>query len=196
MVEYLTELRKGALVCLDNADRLLEDAETLFAQRSYLSCFLLTQLASEELAKGFKLIEKYSKNKKFSKEEWEQLTSKPKAHVDKLKYLQEVEDKWMAEVTRGLGPELDYSRLLKKIAADIPWAGNVDKFRKKMSRAHYDWRIKSLYVDYDWTKKQWLEPLTQPIFNGIFIDGVICNADILKVKHLSSVLKSRLQNSM
>jgi AbiV family abortive infection protein len=194
MVEHLTELREGAFMCLDNANRLLEDAETLFFKSRYLSCFLLTQLALEELAKGFKLIEAHSKNREFSKEDWKNLTWKRKGHVNKLKYLQEVEDKWTAEVARGLGPKLDYFQLLKKIASDLPWAGSVDKYRKKMSKARYDWRIKSLYVDYDWKNKRWLEPLKQPIFNGIFINEIICNADILKAKNLSGVLKAKLQN--
>jgi len=174
-------------------DRLLEDAETLWVSKGYPSCFLLTQLALEELAKGFKLIQKHSKNKKFSKEEWENLTGKLKAHVNKLKYLQEVEDKWTTEITRGLRPELDYSQLLKRIVSKLPWAGSVDEYRKKMSQAHYNWRIKSLYVEYDWENRQWLEPLKQPIFNGIFIDEIICRAEISKAKHLSSVLLGRLQ---
>ena len=72
--KYLTNLLEGAFACLNNADRLLEDAGTLFYKSRFLSCFLITQLALEELAKGFKLIEKHSKNKKLSKEEWKSLT--------------------------------------------------------------------------------------------------------------------------
>jgi AbiV family abortive infection protein len=195
VAEYLTELREGACACLENANRLLEDAKTLFWRSSFLGCFLLTQLALEELSKGFKLIEKYSKNKKLSKEEWKNLTGNRKAHINKLKYLQEIEDKWTAGCARGLGPEFDYFQLLKNIAVDLPWAGSVDKYRKEMSKAHYNWRINSIYVEYDWATKQWIEPSKQPIFDGIYMDGIICNADIMKAENLSAVLRAKLHNA-
>jgi len=95
--ECVTDLRTGAETCLINAKGLLEDAQLLFARRSYQSCFLLSQLSLEELAKGFALIEKHLKGEIFSKQEWKGLTKGKHAHVKKLKYLQEVEDKWTEE---------------------------------------------------------------------------------------------------
>ena len=100
MAEYLTDLVKGARACLDNADRLIEDSEILFYENSFLSCFVLVQLALEELAKGFLLIKKQSRNKKFSKEDWKRLKEKSKAHKMKLTISEDALDQWTAEVVR------------------------------------------------------------------------------------------------
>jgi len=190
--EYLTNLLEGAFACLNNAERLLDDAKTLFEKSRFLSCFLITQLSLEELAKGFKLIEKHSKSKKLAKEEWRNFTESRKAHVYKLKYLQEVEDKWTAECAGKIFGDSDYFGLLKNIARDLPWAGSVDKYRKEMSKAHYSWRIGCTYVDYDWVTKKWIEPSKQPVFDGIFIDEIICNSDIMKTENLMAVLRAKL----
>lgn len=194
MSEYLTELREGASACLNNANRLLEDSKLLFDKKSYQSCFLLSQLALEELAKGFKLIEKHQKSKQFSREEWNKLTRKgSKAHKNKLKYLKEVEDKWTAEITRELGKDLNYFQVLKKTVAKIPWAKNVDKYRDEIIKVAFHWRLKGVYVDYDWKRKRWFDPSKDPIFNGIFIDHIICFASILRANNLLGVLSAKLQ---
>jgi AbiV family abortive infection protein len=189
--KYLTNLLEGAFACLNNAERLLEDARTLFYKSRFLSCFLITQLALEELAKGFKLIEKHSKNKKLSKGEWKSFTKSYKAHAYKLKYLQEIEDRWTAEIAGKIWNS-DYFGLLKKIAGNLPWAGSVDKYRKEMSKAHYNWRINCTYVGYDWVTNKWTEPSKQPVFDGIFIDEIICNSDLMKAENLKAVLGAKL----
>jgi AbiV family abortive infection protein len=179
---------------LDNAIRLLEDTRVLFGERSYLSCFLLSQLSLEELAKGFALIGKHLKKRAFSKVEWKNLTIGKKAHVSKLKYLQEVEDKWTEEVTRKLGPELSYHEVLKKTVKKLPWAKSVDEYRKKMSESYYNWRLDASYVEYNWKSKQWMEPLKHPVFDSIFIDE-ICMNTIKRAEFLSQVLRARLKRS-
>ena len=82
--EFLGNLKQGAEACHSNAIRLLADAEILFANKSYLSCFLLSELALEEMAKGFKLLEKDQKKERFSRKDWEGFTQGAKAHKKKL----------------------------------------------------------------------------------------------------------------
>jgi len=85
--EYLADLETGSKICLNNSQRLLNDAETLFYEKkSYLSCFLLTQLCLEELSKGFLLIEKAKKKERLDLKEWQRFT-KGNAHRIKLNYL-------------------------------------------------------------------------------------------------------------
>ena len=97
-MKNLTNLKEGAKLCLANSQRLLDDAETLFYKERYHSCFLLGQLCLEELAMGFKLIEKEKQKEHFTENEWAEIT-KRQAHKKKLVYLQEVEDKWKEEVS-------------------------------------------------------------------------------------------------
>lgn len=192
MSEYLTKLRDGAYACLNNAKRLLEDAQVLFERNSYLSCFLLSQLSLEELAKGFQLIEKQLKKEIFTREEWNSLTKYRNSHVKKLKYLQEVEDQWTEECIRGM-MNLSYIELLRQIVSKVSWANNLDEYRAKISRAFYNFRLDSLYLDYDWEKKQWIEPANHPIFDGVFIDENICIFSIRRAENLLQVLMAKLQ---
>ena len=139
MSESLVDLRGGAEACLSNSQRLLDDAITLFEKESYPSCFMLTQLCLEELAKGFMLIEKEAKHEVFSRKEWEEITSKGKSHKKKLAYLQEIEDNWAEECLKGY--DMSYIGILKEIVSDLPWAHSIEEFRIKMSEAYYKWRM-------------------------------------------------------
>jgi len=191
MSECLDDLKRGAKACLVNAKRLLEDAQLLLPKRSYLSCFLLSQLSLEELAKGFALIEKHSKGETFSKQEWEDLTKKRYAHVNKLRYLQEVEDRWTEECIGN--KNISYIETLGQIASKVSWASNLDEYREVISRVHYQWRLNSLYVGYDFGKNDWIEPSTHPIFNGVTIGFLNCRMNIIRATHLSQVLKAKLE---
>lgn len=132
----LVDLQVGADNCLRPAIMLLEDAEVLLKKEGYLSCFVLSQLALEELAKGHMLITKHLKKETFSRKEWESLTRGKAAHLNKLAIIQEVEEKW-------IGPDL--------FAA-------VGK-QKEVAKYLYDIRYGILYVDYDFEKKQWIDPM-------------------------------------
>lgn len=189
--EWLTDLREGAKTCLVNAKRLLEDAQLLFGRRSYLSCFLLSQLSLEELAKGFALIEKHLKGEVFSKQEWRVLTKNRWAHVRKLKYLQEVEDKWTEECVGK--KSISYIETLHQIVSKVSWANNLGEYREKISKVHYQWRINSLYVGYDFEKKDWIEPSTHPIFDGVTIGFLNCRMNIIRANYLSQALMAKLE---
>jgi len=194
--ECLTDIKKGAEACLNNAKRLLKDAQILFEKKSYLSCFLLSQLCLEELAKGFKLIDKHLNKENFSREEWKKLTGGGQAHVEKLKCLQEVEDAWTDQATKGM-----YLENLQKIVSKVNWANNLDDYREKLSEAVYKrWRLPSVYVDYDWERKQWIEPSKHPIFKEISIEereyGTIneniCRSNLIRAERLSQILMNKL----
>jgi len=186
--EFLTNLKEGAEACLNNAKRLLKDAQILFEAKSYPSCFFLSQLSLEELAKGFMLIDKHLNKKVFTRKEWKSVTTRGRAHVKKLKYLQEVEDTWTDQVAKGM-----YLEILQKIVSKVDWANTLEEYREKLSEAVYkQWRLPSVYVDYDWERKTWIEPSKHPIFDGIFMDENICRYNVRRVEHLLQILKTKL----
>ena len=169
----LVDLQVGADNCLRPAIMLLEDAEVLLKKEGYLSCFVLSQLALEELAKGHMLITKHLKKETFSRKEWESLTRGKAAHLNKLAIIQEVEEKW-------IGPDL--------FAA-------VGK-QKEVAKYLYDSRYGILYVDYDFEKKQWIDPMRDQVINGMSVDAKLCFPNISRVRLHLQLLKKLLKGEI
>jgi AbiV family abortive infection protein len=185
--ESLTDLEKGARACYDNASRLLQDAEFLFYNRSYLSCFLLSELSLEEMSKGFRLLEKYSKKEEFLKDEWESLTGKGRnSHLNKLKYVMEADDKWLEEVVKSIGT--NYEELLKNLIKQFPWAKSVQDYRQRIAQEYYNFRIDTLYVDFDFGMNKWKEPSKHNVVDdpGFYLQS------LTRAKHILSVLGAEL----
>lgn len=65
---------KGVKFCIDNANRLLKDAEFLHYNQKYPSSIIASILAFEEIAKARMLRSKWFKGKPVTKEDWKQLT--------------------------------------------------------------------------------------------------------------------------
>jgi AbiV family abortive infection protein len=190
--ECLTNLDIGARMCLENANRLLEDAEALLKKGSYPSCYLLSQLALEELAKGFKLIVKHLKGEIFSKKDWKNLTKGREAHVKKLEYIQKVRHELVEKSLAGTGVHI-------KTWQDMIWGKQVSladlgKYRKEASKALYTFRIDSLYVNYDFEKKQWTDPRNHPILSGASMDAKFCLPNIAMANFYSQVLMKLLKD--
>lgn len=185
--EVLNNLVQGATVCRNNARRLIDDAETLFSKGSYLSCFLLSELALEEIAKGFKLLEKHIEKKEFSRLEWKDWTGSAKAHAKKLKFAHEVDDEWLKKVLKY--HRISYKEFLNGFLKNFPWAKNIDDYWEKTSTAYYDFRLDSLYVDYDFEKKQWVDPTESEIAKepNLSFQGLVW------AKHLLSIYEDALQ---
>jgi AbiV family abortive infection protein len=176
----LNNLMEGAEICLANSKRLLDDSKALFYGNSNLTCFCLTQLCLEELAKGFKLLEKEKKREQFTEDEWKEITTKGKVHRKKLEYLQEVEDKWTKEC----------------IGSRISWDTTTPKEdREKQAESLYNWRMTCLYVNYDFDERQWINPLVNPVFHGTPVYHTECITLISRAKTLLQVLASKLNET-
>jgi AbiV family abortive infection protein len=194
---YVSELTEGATLCLVNSERLLNDAKILlYEKNSYLSCFLLTQLCLEELAKGLKLMEKEEKKELFSEKEWKEIT-KGKAHEKKLEYLEKVEDNQLNEYLAGTDWNRFSTENMKELEKKIiksKQANSLEEYKRTQIRLLYQWRLDCVYVDYDFDKRQWIDPLAK-IVEGSFIEmRVVCNADITRAESLTDTLKSKLKN--
>ena len=187
MSEVLTDLRQGATVCLGNARRLLDEAEVLFRNKGYLSCFLLSELATEEIAKGYRLLEKVRKKEEFSRKEWEDWTKKPRAHIKKLKYVHQIDDAWLRKVLDFHG--ISYQEFSKGFLKNFPGAKNIEDYWEKTSQAYYDFRLDILYVNYDFKKNQWIDPLSyEPAQDPNFsLQGLV------RAKHLLSIFEAALK---
>jgi AbiV family abortive infection protein len=174
----IEDLEVGSKACLINAERLLNDAKTLFYDKaSYLSSFLLTQLCLEELSKGFLLSEKASKKEALNEKEWEKFT-KGNAHKIKLTYLQEIEANWIKDCLAG---DESMNQYLNK---EEHWIAQ--------SKMYYNWRMNSLYVDYNFDEKKWIEPSKFLIGGKFSIDEIICMAGLQRAEHLASVLAAKI----
>lgn len=180
-------LKKGAGECLQNAQRLLEDAKILFYENgSYPSCFALIVLSMEEMAKASKLNDYCQRNEEMSKEEWEKFTDK-KAHLNKLLWMQQKDMNWISEVTKL------YEESLRKIASQVEWAKDVKEFHRKIASVLNNWKLSSLYVDYDFGKEKWKTPWATPLTNGVFMDENICLANIKRAEWWISKLTHEIR---
>ncbi len=172
----LTNLKEGAKICLSNSQRLLDDSKALFYGNSYLTCFYLAQICLEELAKGFKLIEKEKKRESFTEEEWDKIT-RGKAHKRKLEYLQEIEDKWEEEC----------------MGSEVLWDTNTpQEDKEKQAKSLYNWRMDSLYVNYDFDRCKWINPLVNPVFRGTPVYHTECVTLISRATTLLQVFAAKI----
>jgi hypothetical protein len=128
----------------------------------------------EELAKGFKLVEKEEKRETFTKNEWKEFTGKD-GHKKKLEYLQEVED-----------------NLNKDLLVPEQFATSSEEDRKKHAEFLYSWRMDCLYVGYDFDKKQWINPLINPVIEGAPVYYTECNYLLSRATTLLQVLSGKL----
>lgn len=189
--EYLSSLNIGASACYVNAERLIRDAECLFYDNHYLSSYFLSELSLEEIAKGYTLLRWISRRKKITRKDWETLKIGARAHVNKLKIAREADDKWLREVTKNL--ELDYNKIQKGMLSQFtPNARNIDEFRTARAKDFYELRMKSIYVDFDFEKKEWLDPASL----GISSDGTFSLQRMMYAKHMLSVLGTHLRGKL
>lgn len=186
--KFLSNLGIGASACVANADRLISDAELLFYNQSYLSSFFLSELAIEEMGKGFKLLEWISLRRKVPRKDWESLT-KRSAHVNKLKIAQEADDEWLSNVTKGLG--INYSELLKSILSKMPSAKNVDEYRDTRAKESFERRKSAMYVDYDFEREEWDNPLDLSISSN----PNFSRQRLTLAQHLIQVLRASIRKT-
>jgi len=181
----LSELKQGAKACLQNAERLLNDAKILFKMKgSYPSCFALIMLSMEEMAKASKLNDYFQRNDDMPREEWKKFTRSKNAHVNKLLWMEQKDTSWISEVTKI------YEENLRKIASRVEWAEDLEDFHRKIASVLHKWKLHSLYVDYDFNKGKWNTPSRIPLTNDFFIElnEIICQANITKAKFWISKL--------
>lgn len=157
----LTNLNQGAAACFDNAKRLVDDAELLFQNKRCLSCSLLSELAEEEMAKAFKLLEKERKKAVFSRKEWEGFTRGAKAHRKKLLYIRDVYNRWLKKTLKSGGAS--YKEFLEDYFDEYSFSlADLTKMLKEMDEmqagTNYDFRLQALYVQYDFEEKKWTNP--------------------------------------
>jgi len=150
--EYLTDLIKGAELSKNNAERLLQDAKVLFNNQKWNGSFVLSTLSLEEQAKAFKLINKYAKGKRFSKKEWKDFAI---SHNKKLAYIEKTVDRLDARKVREQ-TGIDFWGVLKKTYQNAG-AKSLEDYRKRFSKELESFRVQTLYIDYDFKNKKWLE---------------------------------------
>lgn len=183
-------LKKGAEECLQNAERLLKDAQILFYEKgSYPTCFALIMLSMEEMAKASKLSDYCQRNEDMPKEEWKKFTRSKKAHINKLLWMEQKDMSWISEIT-GL-----YEENLRKIASQVKWAKDLEDYHRKIASVLHYWKLDSLYVEYDFDKEKWNNPLSTPIIDGIFMDEIICQANMLKAEWWVSKLTYEIRGA-
>lgn len=187
---FLTDLIIGAEYCLENSERLLSDSQSLYDKRSSANSFLFLQLSLEELAKGFKLMEKQSESKTFSRKEWELFSRSGKAHRLKLEYLQVARDGFAAESLKEVGVRLD--ELLEKMATRRGYR-NYEEYRKKVAGVLFDFRLRNLYVDYDFGKRCWTKPY-QIMIEQVRREILFARKDIETLKTMIRKAKERAKS--
>jgi hypothetical protein len=102
--------------------------------------------------------------------------------------MRQVDDKWLEkEVMEPHG--LSSEELWNGFLTNFPWAKNIDDYREKISKRFYKSRLSILYVDYDFEKKQWIDPLKHDFVEdpNFLIQGLV------RAKHLLMVLESALE---
>ena len=189
--KVLSLLEQGIIACKGNARRLIDDAETLLLNNRYLSCFLLSELALEEMGKTVELLKKFKNNEKFTGKEWEQLTKKGRgSHIRKLKYAHEFDDTWLAKVMKGSG--MSYEEFEEGYLKNLPSIKDMDEFREKYSRMYYNRRLSTLYVDYDFERKQWIDPLKSLVAKDLHFSL----KGLVRAKHVLSLLEQAIEYAM
>jgi AbiV family abortive infection protein len=135
--------KEGADVCLENANRLLQDACLLFEKERYITSSCLAILTIEEIGKGIELLELFRTQEDLSKSKWDKL-SKGKAHVGKI----------MA------GQGLVHEHLEKQFKNIRLMNLNLDERAKLTLAKHYQWR-KEQYLYVDLVNNRWISPATR-----------------------------------
>jgi hypothetical protein len=112
-------------------------------------------------------------------------TKGSRAHLVKLEYLYKVDDDWLANIAKGMG--LGYKEIEKGILANTK-ASDMEEYRKGVAKRYFNFRLESLYVDYDFDKKEWVDPQKNSIIN----DPVICLQGLIRAKHMLQILRALL----
>ena len=185
-----SRLRKGAEECLQNAERLLKDANILFYEEgSYPTCFALIILSIEEMAKASKLNDYYQRTENMPKEEWKKFTKDKKAHVNKLLWMEQKDTSWMSDISKL------YEETLRKIASQVEWADDLEDFHRKIASVLHDWKLDSLYIEYDFDKEKWNTPLATPLVDEVFMDEITCRGNMLKAEWWLSKLTYEIRGA-
>lgn len=181
----VTDMVNGATLCMENADRLLQDAWNLFYRGKHSSSFMLSQLSIEEQAKAFILIEKHIRKEPLPENEWEKYT-KGSAHSLKLQYIQKVIDDFEASTLASIG--IDYNQILEK--RSISQGMNINEYRKRLSEDLKKYRFAIMYVEYDFKNMKWKE---QTQTDQVFSLRSAMNADLLLkiLRNKLSMLETR-----
>ena len=59
----------------------------------------------------------------------------------------------------------------------------------------HNWKIGSLYVEYDFNKEKWINPVKKTVVGDVYIDDVICNASFLKAQWWLSKLVHEIRGN-
>ena len=143
VIEFV-KLPQGAEICLKNAERLLEDAKILFREDRYPSGHVLAMLSHEEVAKAFFLLDFYERREDLRKKQWEKIT-KGRAHSRKLDLIQRKEIEWIDKV---LWEKTELTE-------------NLSESLKRLARAEQIIKERLTYVDYSFSKHEWMNPETE-----------------------------------
>jgi len=143
--------REGADLCLENANRFLQDAFILFENERYVTASCLAIYAIEEVGKGMELLELFKTQKDLSESKWKKLT-KGRAHIRKIKTGQKLAHQYLKEQLQKL-----YSIETKGYEqAQLPWA------------KYLQWRKEQcLYVDLE--NNKWTSPTTKLVRSQVIL---------------------------
>lgn len=123
------------------------------------------------------------------KEEWKKFTKNKKAHINKLLWMEQKDTSWISEITKL------YEENLRKMASQVEWAKDLEDFHRKIASVLHHWKLNSLYVEYDFDREKWNTPLATPLINEVFMDEIICRANILKAEWWISKLTYEIRDA-
>jgi len=134
---YREYLQEGIEKSIQNAERLLYDAEKLHETERFSSSFLLSCLSLEECAKAHMIWQRKFYKKPIFEKEWNRARAPFKSHLFKLEEVQHM---------------LDY------IAKVVDDSGSFERFQKKHAKRLQRSKEANTYVDYNFLKKEWKTP--------------------------------------
>jgi len=148
--------KEGAEYCLENANRILEDSVTLFADKRYITSSFLAIFAIEEIGKGAQLLELFKTKIDLTKSKWRKLRKGRYSHIRKIKTGQNLAHKYLRKMLRNLP---------KDILAE--WSEKAKEFWAK----HYQWR-KEQYLYVGLENGIWVSPIRKSIISQVTFAGM------------------------
>jgi len=153
-----TKLKEGYKLSIENAKRLLKDAELLFDAGSFPSAGSLVLAAEEEAAKAVMCIDSSKICQNVTYNEWKK---KFKWHISKL-----------AESMKMRGY---YYKMIHSFLGEV-WT--KEEFHRQYGEISERMREGCLYVDWDLQNGEWKLPLKPPTLNKEYVEAMLHRAKI------------------
>ena len=138
--------KDGAVLCLENANRLLCESVLLFESERYLTSCFLAIYAIEEIGKCTELLESFRKGEDITKTKWKRLT-RGKAHFRKIRTGRRLAIKHLEEKFPFLKTNIRSGSILTSRYDDT----------HLIFSEHYQW-LKEQFLYVGWEHNNWRSP--------------------------------------